>query len=90
MNPGFGLSTLRAWWQKLVAPIDGPLMMITGKVIRVSTNPPTSGDERGMPMTLMNTASPSSPNTIEGTAARLLMLTSMRSVQRLRGENSSR
>ena len=65
-------------------------MMIVGKVKSVSTNPPTSGAERGRPKTPMNIASPSRPNTIDGTAARLLMLTSMMSVMRLRGANSSR
>ena len=38
----------------------------------------------------MNTAAPSRPKTIEGTAARLLMLTSMMSVMRFFGANSSR
>ncbi len=65
-------------------------MMITGSVISESTRPPTSGEERGSEAQLMKTARPSSPNTMEGTAARLLILTSMRSVQRLRGANSSR
>ena len=52
--------------------------------------PPTSGEERGSPNVLRNTASPSRPNTIEGTAARLLTLTSIRSVTRFFGANSSR
>ena len=65
-------------------------MMIVGRVMRVSTRPPTIGAERGSPKTFRKTASPSSPNTIEGTAARLLMLTSMMSVQRFRRANSSR
>ena len=59
-----------------------PAMMIIGKVIRLSTKPPTSGVARGKPKKLMNTARPSRPNTIEGIAARLLMLTSIISVQR--------
>ena len=67
-----------------------PAMMIVGRVMSASTIPPTIGTERGRPKKLRNTASPSSPNTMEGTAARLLMFTSMRSVHRLRGANSSR
>ena len=65
-------------------------MMMVGSVISESTMPPTSGAERGRPKKPRNTASPSRPNTIEGTAARLLMLTSIRSVQRFFGANSSR
>ena len=65
-------------------------MMMTGNVMRLKTRPPTSGADRGRPKALMNSAKPSRPNTIDGTAARLLMFTSMRSVQRLRGANSSR
>ena len=62
-------------------------MMMVGSVISVSTRPPTRGAERGRPKKLMKTARPSRPKTIDGTAARLLMLTSMRSVQPvLRGE----
>ena len=30
MNRGFSLATLRGWGQKIVAPIDGPLMLIAG------------------------------------------------------------
>ena len=33
MNRGFGLATLRGWGQKLVAPIDGPLMLISGLLV---------------------------------------------------------
>ena len=65
-------------------------MMMTGSVSSDRTRPPTSGAERGSAAQLMNTAKPSNPNTIDGTAARLLMLTSIRSDQRLRGANSSR
>ncbi len=46
-------------------------MMMVGSVSSVSTNPPTMGAERGMPKKFRNTASPSRPNTIDGTAARL-------------------
>ena len=65
-------------------------MMIVGSVISDSTMPPTSGAERGRPKVWMKTARPSRPKTIEGTAARLLMLTSIRSVKRFFGANSSR
>ena len=65
-------------------------MMIVGRVIRVSTRPPTREAERGRFMKLRKTARPSSPKTIDGIAARLLMLTSIRSVQRFLGANSSR
>ena len=65
-------------------------MITTGRVIRVSTSPPTSGAERGRPKKLMNTARPSRPNTMEGTAARLLMFTSTISTHQLRRANSSR
>ena len=65
-------------------------MMMVGSVISVSTRPPTSEAERGRPRKLMKTARPSRPKTIDGTAARLLMLTSMRSVSRFFLANSSR
>jgi hypothetical protein len=65
-------------------------MMIVGRVIKVNTRPPTSGAERGRPKKFRKTARPSSPKTMEGTAARLLILTSIRSVQRFLGANSSR
>ena len=55
-------------------------MTMVGNVIRASTIPPTSGTERGIPKKPRNTESPSRPKTIDGTAARLLMLTSMKSV----------
>ena len=66
------------------------VMMMVGSVISDRTMPPTSGAERGRPKKPRKTARPSRPNTIEGTAARLLMLTSIRSVQRFFGANSSR
>ena len=49
-------------------------MMMVGNVSSVSTMAPTSGAERGKPKNPMNTASPSRPNTMDGTAARLLMV----------------
>ena len=33
MNRGIGLATLREWWRKLVAPLDGPLMLIAGLLL---------------------------------------------------------
>ena len=65
-------------------------MMMTGSVSSERTSPPTRGADRGMAIQLMNTARPSRPKTIDGTAARLLIFTSIRSDQRLRGANSSR
>jgi hypothetical protein len=67
-----------------------PAMTMTGMVIKASVRPPTSAAERGRCNVLMNTANPSRPKMIDGTAARLLIETSIRSVQRLRGANSSR
>jgi hypothetical protein len=65
-------------------------MIMVGNVISDSTIPPTSGAERGRPNQPRKTAKPSNPNTTDGTAARLLMLISMISVQRFWGANSSR
>ena len=65
-------------------------MMMVGSVISAMTMPPTSGAERGRPKNPKNTAKPSKPKTMLGTAARLLMLTSMISVQRFFGANSYR
>jgi len=74
-------------------------MTMTGMIISASVTPPTSAAERGSigpiscPNRLQvprNTASPSKPKMIEGTAARLLIETSIRSVQRFFGAYSSR
>ena len=64
--------------------------MMVGSTSSASTRPPTKGAERGRPKKLRNIARPSRPKTIEGTAARLLMLTSMSWVKRFFGANSSR
>ena len=72
------------------SPIDGDHARIVGKVIKVSTRPPTRGADLGIPKKFMNTARPSKPNTMDGTAARLLMFTSMKSVIRFLGAISSR
>ena len=65
-------------------------MMIVGSTSRASTRPPTSGADRGKSKKFRNIARPSRPNTIDGTAARLLMLISMSSVSLFLGANSSR
>ena len=54
-------------------------MITVGSVIRASTIPPTRGAERGKPKKFKNTARPRRPKTIEGTAARLFIFTSMKS-----------
>ena len=63
-------------------------IIIVGKVINVRTKPPTSGTERGTSKKLMKTAKPNNPKIIDGTAARLLILTSMKLVHLLRSANS--
>ena len=50
---------------------------MVGRTRSASTRPPTRGAERGRPKKFRKTARPSRPNTIDGTAARLLILTSM-------------
>ena len=65
-------------------------MMMVGKVIKVSTNPPTMGADCGRCAKLMKIARPRIPNTMDGTAARLEMFTSIRSVTQVCGANSSR
>jgi hypothetical protein len=65
-------------------------IIITGKLIKVSTIPPTIGAERGMLKKVKKTAKPKSPNTMEGTAARLLILTSIKSVSAFLGANYSK
>ena len=67
-----------------------PAMTITGMVISASVIPPTRGADRGKFIMFRNTAKPSRPKMIEGTAARLLIETSIMSVQRFRGAYSSR
>ena len=64
--------------------------MIVGSVISVITSAPTSEDDCGSPAKLMKIARPRMPKTMDGTAARFEMLTSIRSVQRFFGANSSR
>ena len=63
---------------------------MVGSVISVRTSPPTMGADCGSPAKLMKIARPRMPNTIDGTAARFEMFTSMKSVNLLLGANSSR
>jgi hypothetical protein len=58
--------------------IDLEAIMIVGRVISANTIPPTSGVERGRLKKFKKIERPRSPNTIEGTAARLLILTSIK------------
>ena len=55
-------------------------LLLSGKVIRAKTIPPTKGMDLGIPKILINIASPIIPKTTEGTAAKLLILTSINSV----------
>ena len=65
-------------------------MLIVGNVIRVMTSAPTIGADWGRPAKLMKMARPRIPNTMEGTAARFEMFTSITSVIQFFGANSSR
>ena len=56
MNPGFGLSTLRSWWQKLVAPLDGPLMTITALLVLLAFGVMTSASPERINPQLLNMA----------------------------------
>jgi hypothetical protein len=55
-------------------------IIIVGNVIRDKVIPPTSGVDLGKLKTANKTPRPSKPNTIDGTAAKLLMFTSIKSV----------
>ena len=61
-----------------------------GSVIRAKTIPPTIGAERGRCITLRKIAKPSRPKIIDGTAARLLILISIISVNLFFGASSSK
>ena len=52
-------------------------IIIVGKVISDKTIPPTSGEDLGKSKYPKKIDSPSKPKTIDGTAAKLLMLTSI-------------
>ena len=55
---------------------------IVGSVINPKTRPPTSGADLGKPNVERKTDKPSKPKTIDGTAAKLFIFTSMKSVIR--------
>ena len=65
-------------------------IIIVGKVIKDKTIPPTRGVDLGNPNVFKIIPSPNKPNTIEGTAAKLLILISIKSVTLFFGANSSR
>ena len=52
-------------------------MIIVGSVIKANTKPPANGDDLGSPKKFKNIAKPNNPKTMEGTAAKLLILTSI-------------
>ena len=57
-------------------------IIIVGKVIKDNTRPPTKGTDLGIPKKFIKTARPNKPKIIDGTAARLFILTSIKSVIR--------
>ena len=65
-------------------------IIIVGNVINAKTKPPAKGEDLGKPKKFKKIAKPSNPNTIEGTAARLLIFTSIKFVNLFFGANSSR
>ena len=65
-------------------------IIIVGNVIKANTSPPTSGIDRGIPNSFMKIAKPKIPKTTDGTAAKLLILISINSVNLFLGANSSR
>ena len=85
----------RADTERRIADRDGgtdlialrPAMTMTGNTVGLRGHGirPTRGAERGRFMKLRNTARPRSLKMIDGTAARLLIDTSIASVQRFRG-----
>ena len=52
-------------------------IIIVGSVINPKTRPPTSGADLGKPNVDRKTDKPSNPKTIDGTAAKLFIFTSM-------------
>ena len=56
MNPAFGLPTLRAWWHKLVAPLDWPLMAITGLLVLLAFGVMASASPERINAQLLNVA----------------------------------
>ena len=58
MNSGFGFATLRAWGQKLVAPLDGPLMLIAGLLVLLALGVMGSASPDRINAQLINMAVP--------------------------------
>ena len=56
MNRGIGLATLREWGHKLVAPIDGPLMLIAGLLLLMAIGMMGSASPERLNSQLMNVA----------------------------------
>ena len=65
-------------------------IIILGKVIKASVIPPTKEVDLGNSNTFKKIPRPKSPNTIEGTAAKLFILISIKSVNLFLGANSSK
>ena len=65
-------------------------IIIVGKVINDRTNPPTNGEDLGRSKYPRNIDKPNRPNTIDGTAAKLFIFTSITSDNLLLGANCSR
>ena len=63
---------------------------MVGSVINARTVPPTRGVLLGKPNTFNNTPKPRRPNTMDGTAAKFEILTSINSVNLFFGANSSK
>ncbi len=54
MNNGLGLQTLRDLWQRIVAPIDGPLMLIAGLLVLLAVGVMGSASPDRIGAQLMN------------------------------------
>ena len=65
-------------------------IIIVGRVINAKTIPPTIGADLGKCITFKKIASQSKPKIIEGTAAKLLKFTSIKSVNLFFGASSSK
>ena len=63
---------------------------MVGNVIKDSVIPPTKDVDLGSPKTLRSIPNPNRPKTIDGTAAKLLILISIISVKVFFGANSSK
>ena len=56
MNRNFGLATGREWWHKLVAPLDGPLMLIAGLLMLLAVGLMASASPERINAQLINMA----------------------------------